>query len=55
MSPWPGELKALERLYLKGNQFMSSPEEWETGGGLHSSTFQLNLCRVGHTSPCPLV
>jgi len=25
------------------------------GGGLHSSTFQLNPSRVGHTSPCPPV
>jgi hypothetical protein len=25
------------------------------GRGLHSSTFQLNLSRVGHTSPCPPV
>ena len=23
--------------------------------GLHSSTFQLNLSRFGHTSPCPPV
>ena len=23
------------------------------GRGLLSSTFQLNLCRFGHTSPCP--
>jgi len=23
--------------------------------GLHSSTFQLNLGRFGHTSPCPPV
>ena len=41
MSPWPGELKALERLYLKGNQFMSSPEEWETGGALEQSGCQI--------------
>jgi len=25
------------------------------GRGLHSSTFQLNLSRFGHTSPCPPV
>jgi hypothetical protein len=25
------------------------------GRGLHSSTFQLNLGRFGHTSPCPPV
>ena len=25
------------------------------GRGLHSSTFQLNLSRVGHTSPSPPV
>ena len=25
------------------------------GRGLHSSTFQLNLSHVGHTSPCPPV
>ena len=25
------------------------------GGGLHSSTSQLNLSRFGHTSPCPPV
>ena len=27
----------------------------ELGRGLHSSTFQLNLSRFGHTSPCPAV
>ena len=27
----------------------------EGGRGLHSSTFQLNLSRFGHTSPCPPV
>jgi hypothetical protein len=26
-----------------------------TGRGLHSFTFQLNLSRFGHTSPCPPV
>jgi len=25
------------------------------GRGLHSSTLQLNLSRLGHTSPCPPV
>ena len=25
------------------------------GRGLHSSTFHLNISRVGHTSPCPPV
>jgi len=25
------------------------------GRGLHSSTFQLNLSRVDHTSPCPSI
>jgi hypothetical protein len=25
------------------------------GRGFHSSTFQLNLSRVGHTTPCPPV
>jgi hypothetical protein len=25
------------------------------GRGLHSFTFQLNLSRFGHTSPCPTV
>ena len=25
------------------------------GRGLHRSTFQLNLSRFGHTSPCPPV
>jgi len=29
--------------------------EMPTGGDLHSSTFQLNVSRFGHTSPCPTV
>ena len=31
--------------------------EWDKdrGRGLHSSTFQLNLSRLRHTSPCPPV
>jgi hypothetical protein len=36
-----------------GGQFM--PMAVMPGRALHSSTFQLNLSRFGHTSPCPPV
>jgi len=35
--------------------FMGPIASCLTGRGLHSSTFQLNLSRFGHTSPCPPV
>jgi len=39
------ELPAVERFVA----------EKANGRGLHSSTFQVNLSRVGHTSACPPV
>ena len=37
-----------------GVDFGLDPGE-DKGRGLHSTTFQLNLSRFGHTSPCPPV
>jgi len=34
---------------------MMTTSRKDTGRGLHSSTFQINLSRFGHTSPCPPV
>ena len=49
LQPWRWELFSRSaRLADSG----SLEDDGRPGGGLHSSTFQLNLSRFGHTSPC---
>ena len=44
----------IDRLLLSEKHVLCVGETG-TGRGLHSSTFQLNLSCLGHTSTCPLV
>jgi len=39
----------------EGGEVLSAVRGGHAGRGLHSSTFQPNLSRFGHTSPCPPV
>jgi hypothetical protein len=43
------------RRYITETEYQNMDHAQELGRGLHSSTFQLNLIRFGHTSPCPPV